>query len=95
VTSANPTPSQDGDTPLDQLGPIANLCRSCNVDFGSLRAFDVHRVGSFENGRRCLHGDELEAAGLVLNERGRWSVGKALSAIREAFLDPTKNVAGA
>lgn len=45
-----------------------NLCRGCGEDFGSVGAFDAHRVGVFdytfeqglaldppvENGRRCL-----------------------------------------
>jgi hypothetical protein len=50
-----------------------NLCRSCNKDFGSVSAFDAHRVGKHaytysegvkmepmkEDGRRCLATWEL------------------------------------
>ena len=53
-----------------------NLCTSCKTDFGSVTAFDAHRVGVHEytfneglymdppreDGRRCLGEDELEAA---------------------------------
>jgi hypothetical protein len=69
-----------------------NLCRACRQDFGSVTAFDRHRVGkhaytfpqgldmepSREDGRRCLDPDELEALGLVLNSLGRWSVARDL-----------------
>lgn len=50
-----------------------NLCRSCKTDFGSVAAFDAHRVGSHaylfaeglcrvppaEDGRRCLDVREI------------------------------------
>lgn len=50
-----------------------NLCRSCGEDFGSVAAFDAHRVGSHsyllregllrvppvEDGRRCLSPREM------------------------------------
>lgn len=51
-----------------------NQCGACNLDFGSVDAFDAHRVGKHEylfreglefdppvyDGRRCLGLDELE-----------------------------------
>ena len=51
-----------------------NLCQSCGEDFGSVSAFDQHRVGShdytsteglqmvppMEDGRRCLSTREIE-----------------------------------
>jgi hypothetical protein len=51
-----------------------NLCRSCGEDFGSITAFDAHRVGSHEytsteglrmepskeDGRRCLSVSEMK-----------------------------------
>jgi hypothetical protein len=63
-----------------------NLCRSCGQDFGSLSAFDAHRVGVHaytysqgaamtpirEDGRRCLTIDELYAAGWHRDQHGRW-----------------------
>jgi len=63
-----------------------NLCGTCGLDFGSVSAFDTHRVGKYqydcaeglertpprEDGRRCLDEDEMLAAGLELDGRGRW-----------------------
>lgn len=51
-----------------------NYCRSCETDFGSVSAFDTHRVGKHEytlseglkqdppreDGRRCLEAREIE-----------------------------------
>ncbi len=76
-----------------------NLCTVCGEDFGSVSAFDKHRVGTFdytftqgldmdpprENGRRCLGVDEFEAKGFVRNARGTWSDAKKLESARRAF----------
>ena len=63
-----------------------NLCRSCRQDFGSVSAFDRHRVGRHaytlseglelgrEDGRRCLDVDEMQATGMALDARGRWTI---------------------
>jgi len=65
-----------------------NFCTTCGLDFGSVRAFDAHRVGKhgylYEeglrmvpprmDGRRCLSVPELEARGFVTNNYGRWSL---------------------
>ena len=67
-----------------------NLCRSCGQDFGSIRAFDAHRVGRNEytyneehtDGRRCLSLEEMQAAAFVSNGRGRWSLAGHLQAAR-------------
>lgn len=70
-----------------------NRCRACNEDFGSVTAFDAHRVGSHdytdseslrmesmrEDGRRCLDADEMEARSFVRNKRGRWSISPYLT----------------
>lgn len=56
-----------------------NYCRSCNRDFGSLTAFDAHRVGKHEydyseerpDGRRCLDADEL-STGWHQDKNERW-----------------------
>ena len=59
-----------------------NLCTSCHLDFGSVSAFDAHRVGVHEytfaegarmepprwDGRRCLAESELAEA---VDRRGR------------------------
>lgn len=53
---------------------VANLCRSCSQDFGSVAAFDFHKRGTHEytlseglrmdppreDGRRCLTVREME-----------------------------------
>jgi hypothetical protein len=63
-----------------------NLCRACGKDFASVAAFDRHRVGVHaytfrqgllldppaEDGRRCLDVDEVRAAGMEPDARGRW-----------------------
>ena len=73
-----------------------NLCRSCEQDFGSVRAFDAHRVGRHAytfaegqrmeppraDGRRCLSVAEMEAEGFVRNGRERWSLATDLVAAR-------------
>ena len=62
------------------------LCTACGEDFGSVGAFDAHRVGKHaydfaegldmepprEDGRRCLDAGELVAAGWHKDKRGRW-----------------------
>jgi hypothetical protein len=57
-----------------------NLCRDCGEDFGSVSAFDAHRVGGHEHafsakhptGRRCLSFDELRRLGWTQDGRNRW-----------------------
>jgi hypothetical protein len=65
---------------------ILNLCVTCGLDFGSVSAFDAHRVGKHaytfiegmrmdpprEDGRRCLSLDELQERGWAEDSRGRW-----------------------
>jgi hypothetical protein len=76
-----------------------NLCRSCEQDFSSVRAFDKHRVGVHaftyseglaldpprEDGRRCLRTDELEDAGFRLTASGRWELAAEADRARTAF----------
>jgi hypothetical protein len=63
-----------------------NLCRACGNDYGSVSAFDAHRVGKHaytfseglrrsppvEDGRRCLHPSELLEKGWSRDKAGRW-----------------------
>jgi hypothetical protein len=79
--------------PLDSLQPKKNLCRSCNEDFGSLTAFDKHRIGTHsytflegmdmnpprEDGRCCLDEAEMLERGFLKNSYGRWSVSAFLT----------------
>jgi hypothetical protein len=66
-------PRFGGKTPL-------NGCSACRTDFASVAAFDKHRTGKHEydfdfdhpDGRRCLAPDEMLAAGMELDPRGRW-----------------------
>ena len=63
-----------------------NLCDSCHKDFGSVSAFDAHRVGKHaytysegvhmdpvrEDGRRCLDTEELTEMGWKCDNNNRW-----------------------
>lgn len=49
-----------------------NQCRGCSQYFNSNRAFDKHRTGHYEHGRRCLTPDEMIAKGMSLNAAGFW-----------------------
>jgi len=75
-----------------------NLCTACREDFGSVSAFDAHRVGVHEytfdegllltpprdNGRRCLSFSELESSlRFSRNTRGTWSLSSQLERARE------------
>lgn len=53
-------------------------CPTCLEQFGSVRAFDRHRTGSyaspgtFQHQRRCLTVPEMQAAGWSQNPKGQW-----------------------
>jgi hypothetical protein len=50
-----------------------NFCRMCNEDFGSVSAFDAHRVGTYyPDTRRCLDDGEMLAKHWRQDSRGRW-----------------------
>ena len=51
-----------------------NLCSTCGRDFGSLRAFDLHRIGPHATSRRCLSERELRERGYAPNRYGRWTI---------------------
>lgn len=63
-----------------------NYCTTCNKDFGSVRAFDRHRVGKYQypysaehpDGRRCLSTDEMSRDEFVLNSRDLWTLESSL-----------------
>ena len=56
-----------------------NQCGACGLDFGSLTAFDKHRVGRHEPlERRCLTLEELEQKGFVQNHYGRWTLAASI-----------------
>ena len=74
---------------------VANLCRSCGIDFGSVRAFDAHRVGKHAylydevhpDGRRCLPLNEMVVpqdgrALFVSNALGRLTLAEGLERAR-------------
>jgi hypothetical protein len=75
-----------------------NLCRACRRDFSSVAAFDRHRVGrhaydfaeglelGFEDGRRCLDEDEMQAAGMALDRRGRWTITRDVEAAQKLLI---------
>lgn len=45
-------------------------CPTCHRVFSSERAFDLHRVGEYSEGRKCA--ENLPSVGLELDYRGRW-----------------------
>jgi hypothetical protein len=48
-------------------------CAACGVVFAGVRAFDAHRVGSYQsNTRHCLTASEMRAQGMTLDARGWW-----------------------
>ena len=47
-------------------------CPTCHRVFSSERAFDLHRVGEYSEGRKCA--ENLRSVGLELDSRGRWRV---------------------
>jgi hypothetical protein len=67
------------------LAGYLNLCTTCKADFGSVLAFDTHRVGKHaytylegvqmnpprEDGRRCLDSDEMLERRMELDKRER------------------------
>jgi hypothetical protein len=51
-----------------------SLCRACDHIFSSVKAFDLHRTGSFKkNTRRCMSKEEMRAKGLIQNAKGWWT----------------------
>ena len=64
-----------------------------------MAAFDRHRIGKHEHtvaeglkmepprehGRRCMDVDEMRAAGMELNPKGRWYVEADAERVRERF----------
>jgi hypothetical protein len=73
------------------------LCCACWRDFSSTAAFDRHRTGVHqydfaegleldpprEDGRRCMDEDEMGAAGMALDRRGRWCITRDVEAARK------------
>lgn len=50
-----------------------HLCSGCGKDFNSEGAFNRHRTGSFSQAtRRCRTTLEMQAIGMLVNDRGRW-----------------------
>ena len=49
-----------------------NQCPSCLLGFNSTPAFDKHRTGPFDGGRRCLTEVEMLAKGMAISSSGYW-----------------------
>jgi hypothetical protein len=83
-------------------------CSPCGLAFAGTSAFDAHRVGVHaytwreglamepprEDGRRCLQGDELEVAGLALDDRGRWHLVADARRARRRFAETHERAQG-
>jgi hypothetical protein len=49
-------------------------CSHCHAIFTSLTAFDLHRIGNAERGkRRCLTPREMQTLGMMRNDKGWWT----------------------
>ena len=63
-----------------------NGCSACLADFASVSAFDRHRYGTYEPLERwCMDEAEMLAAGLEVDQRGRWRIAADAARVREAF----------
>lgn len=54
-----------------------NKCIACGLNFGSVFAFDTHRVFRIKNDwstRRCLITRELRGLGMEPDDYGRWRI---------------------
>lgn len=48
-------------------------CAKCTAVFTTVRAFDLHRVGTYEPPtRRCLNEAQMRAKGMTQNSKGWW-----------------------
>ncbi len=55
-------------------------CEACGARFYSMTAFDMHRTGSYAQGRnhhtrRCLSAKEMRSKGMRPNDRDVWNSG--------------------
>lgn len=69
-----------------------NFCTGCCRDFGSLTAYDRHRVGPHDGDRRCRTDAELLARGYEKTAAGRWTLGRLLTrgrAFKSSQTDPS------
>jgi hypothetical protein len=72
-----------------------SLCTTCGEEFGSVTAFDAHRVGKHAHpfsserpdGRRCLSPAEMSTRGFKKNSRGRWSLSSYIE-VPQGEVDP-------
>lgn len=59
-------------------GAIKSVCSVCGATFSSVAAFDFHRVGPYvRGGRHCLTASEMQAEGMIQDERGWWKLPEA------------------
>lgn len=49
-----------------------NQCPTCGKFFNSTSAFEKHRTGTYEEGRRCMTTEEMLAAKMAINKDGWW-----------------------
>lgn len=47
-------------------------CTGCHESFNSDTAFDKHRTGDYDTGRRCMTADEMTAKGMSKNSKDWW-----------------------
>ncbi len=57
------------------MNATRSQCGKCGQIFAGVAAFDEHRTGSFtQNTRRCLSVREMQARGMIRNDKGWWSL---------------------
>lgn len=67
-----PKPSDKDPKGLLKFHSNRSMCTVCGEYFSSDRAFSIHRVGEFPNGRRCKTPKEMKGVGFHRDENAIW-----------------------
>lgn len=79
---------------MPPTGSRAQHCTECHEMFAGPYPGDLHRVGKFPDGRRCLTVAEMESAGMSRNRLGYW-IGPRHGAGQRARYTPPESPNGA
>lgn len=64
-----------------------NQCPTCGKFFNSTAAFEKHRVGTYEKGRRCRTTEEMLSIGMAPNSTDWWVTALMSQEILEKKMD--------
>ena len=64
-----------------------NQCPTCGKFFNSTAAFEKHRVGTYEEGRRCRTTEEMLSIGMAPNSTDWWVTALMTQEILEKKMD--------